>query len=183
MDKSNRYVFSGYERIADDNYQTIDKRCVQALVESVKLYGKVADCCADQGSGIVDGLIEFGYDAHCISNAFQDFIDADFIVTNPPYKRGYVDQILNRQIQRIDDGELNGFFALLRANFDFAKSREGMFRNNKRYVGQIKMCFRPIWIEPVEGEKKVEPIHNYVWHWWAKSPMGQDKIVRYWYEK
>lgn len=179
----NKFVQSGYDRIKDDDYQTIDKRCIQALVDSVRLHGIIVDCCANQGSGIVDELIEKGFDAKCGVNAFQDVILADFGVTNPPYVRGYVDQILNRQIQRVADKQHRGFFALLRANFDFAKGRKEMFADNKFYVGQIKMCFRPIWVEPVEGEKKVEPIHNFVWHWWSNETHGKDKIVRYWYEK
>lgn len=182
--KLDPYVHSGYERIADDNYQTIDGRCIDALTETVHLSGTIADCCANQGSGIVDGLLSRGYKAICISDAFTSRIDADVIVTNPPYTKKLVDEILYRQIQRICDGELKLFAALLRANFDFAKSRHNMFQRNSYYVGQIKMCFRPVWIEPKPGEKKIEPIHNYVWHFWhVNQNSKKDKIVKYWYEK
>jgi hypothetical protein len=176
------YVNSGYERIKDDDYKTIDPRCIQALDESFNLHGKIVDCCAPTGSGIVNELLRLGHKAFGYPDAFQDDIDAMFIVTNPPYAKNIVDKILWRQIKRIEDGEVFGFAALLRNNFDFAKKRKSLFPENPFYFGEIKMCFRPIWIEPIPGEKKVAPIHNFSWYIWSKETLD-DKVVRHWYEK
>lgn len=175
------FVHSNYDRIADDNYQTIDHRCVQALVDKWNIYGDIVDCCSPQGSGIVDALISLGHMARGVPDAFAETIIADYEVTNPPYDKKIVDKIIYRQIDRIADGEIFGFIALLRANFDFAKTRRPMFSENRYYTGQIKMCFRPIWIEPNPDEKQISPIHNYSWYIWTKEPF-EHHIVRYWYE-
>lgn len=173
------YVHSNYERIADDNYQTVDSRCVRALVETIDIptYMFTVDCCSPNGSGIVDTLNELRYLAFGTPDAFGDF-DANWIVSNPPYKRGLVDRVINAQIDRI--GDVEGVAMLLRNNFDFAKSRYAMF-TSPYYYGQIHMMFRPIWIEPVPGAKKIEPIHNFVWHIWRLGA-GKEPVVKYWKE-
>ena len=174
------YVQSGYERIKDDNYQTIDPRCVRALVDIIYMsrQDRIVDCCAPNGSGIVEELQKLGYISYGINDAFG-YVKADWIVSNPTYKRGIVDKIINAQIDRL--GETMGVAMLLRNNFDFAKSRYNMF-TSPFYYGQIHMLFRPIWIKPVPGEKKIEPIHNFVWHIWkANAPV--EPVVKYWREK
>jgi len=178
------FVQSNFERKENDDYQTIDKRCVQGLIEKWNIPTReIVDCCASHGSGIVSALNEFGYKATGCKDAFSDKIDASWIITNPPYKKKLVDEILWKQINRVVSGEIIGFVALLRAQFDYAKGRESMFSINPFYSGQVKLCFRPIWAEPIPGEKKVGPIHNYVWHIWSNS-RDEDKepITRYWYE-
>jgi len=167
------YVHSNYERIADDNYQTIDKRCVYALENSIRLFGDIADCCSPSGSGIVDTLKELHFHAFGMNDAF-DFVRCDWIVSNPPYKRVLVDKIINAQIDRLPNVE--GVAMLLRSNFDFAKSRWGMF-NTPYYYGQIKMMFRPWWSE----ERIAQPIHNYVWHVWRVGA-PKEPVVKYWKE-
>ena len=169
------YVHSNYERIEDDNYQTVDPRCVRALEYTVPIYGGVVDCCAPSGSGIVDEFISLGRNAIGVGDAFSDF-KAEWVVTNPPYKRPLVDQILRRQIERVSTGEFYGFAALLRNNFDFAKTRWDMF-TSENYWGQVHMMFRPWW----STEKKHQPIHNFVWHVWGQET-DDEPFVRYWKE-
>jgi len=169
------YVHSNYERIEGDNYQTVDPRCVRALVKLVDLRGKIVDCCSPSGSGIVMRLQALGFNAHGVADAFSDF-SADWVVTNPPYKKGLVDAIMTEQIVRVQNGEFFGFAALLRTNFDHAKTRKDMF-SIPHYFGQIKMCFRPYWTE----ERKFSPIHNYVWHIWTADAVERDyPAVLYW---
>lgn len=177
------YVHSNFSRKEDDNYQTIDPRCVRALVDSVYIsrQERIVDCCSPSGSGIVKELNNLAYIAYGAEDAFGE-IKADWIVSNPPYKRGLVDGIIWAQLDRITRGSVFGVAMLLRNNFAFAKSRWDMFENNPYYYGEIKMLFRPIWIEPVPGEKKIEPIHNYVWHIWRKDrPIGLP-FIRHWRE-
>lgn len=172
------YVHSNYERIEDDNYQTVDPRCVQALVETASIIrGKIVDCCSPNGSGIVDKLRSLGFVADGMSDAFSLTEDVDWIVSNPPYKRGLVDKIIWRQIERLEFEHVFGVAMLLRSNFDFAKSRWGMF-NNLWYFGQVRMMFRPWWSE----DKKAQPIHNFVWHIWTASCMESQPSVWYWRE-
>lgn len=181
--KQNYYVKSNFERIPDDYYPTIDTRCVDGLLKFCILPdSKIIDPCAPNGSGIVNALVDRHYSAMGSGDAFEPSIDADWIVCNPPYKRGLVDRIINRQVARI--GSIFGVAMLLRANFDYAKTRRAMFADNPLYWGKIQLCFRPIWIEPKPGEKVVEPIHNYAWYIWLTThdpKKNAKKIVEYYY--
>lgn len=170
------YVHSNYPRKANDDYQTVDPRCVQGLVGTIYIsrQERVVDCCAPNGSGIVEELQRLGYISYGVDDAFGD-IKAAWVVTNPPYKRPKVDQILERQIERVKKGEIVGFAALMRNNFDFAKSRWDMFTNTL-YAGQIHLMFRPYWVE----EKKSSPIHNFVWHVWRNDVVFDRSVVIYW---
>jgi hypothetical protein len=158
---------SGYERLADDDYKTIDKRCVYAFLEHFKPMGLCVDPCAPSGSGIVDTLNECGYKATGTPDAFVGYIAADWIISNPPYRRGLVDEIIWRQIERLKAFEVNGVAMLMRWQFDHAAAREEMFKHNPRYYGQIKTLFRPQWFEKRPGDK--QPFHPYVWHIWKRN--------------
>lgn len=173
------YVHSNYKRKKNDSYMTIDPRCVAGLVEA--LFGQermfpILDVCAAEGSAIVKQMKKLGFPAYGIADAFSDSITPGYwIVTNPPYMRPLVDNIIKRQIERIHLGQALGFAALLRSNFDFAKSRRWMFSENIHYFGQIKLLFRPWWSD----DKKAQPIHNFVWHIWTSQAKTAPPIVRY----
>ena len=175
------YVKSNYQRVPGDYYPTIDKRCVYALLQhfKIKKTDTIFDVCAPQGSGIIDTLREVGkQNAFCKPDSFEEKIRADWIITNPPYDRKLVDPIIERQIERIRRNEVSVFACLLRNNFDHAKSRQHIFKDETLYFGQVKMLFRPRWIEKSKGS----PIHNYVWHIWstaAGSEKGRNAFVRY----
>lgn len=163
------FVHSNFERVPNDFYPTIDSRCVYGFLEHFTPDGLCVDVCAPDGSGIVDTLKTCGHNAEGLPDAFAENISAQWIVTNPPYKRGLVDEIINRQIQRVEQGEVNGLAVLLRSNFDFAKGRKAMF-DSPLYFGQIKLRFRPWWSE----SREAQPIHNYVWQLWkagASNPV------------
>lgn len=172
------YVQSNYDRVENDNYQTIDSRCVQGLLDCVIIDGLVVDCCSPNGSGIVRELSRLRVNSCGTSDAFADVIIAKWIVTNPPYKRDIVDKILWKQIQRVKNKEIVGFATLMRSNFDFAKSRFHMFGANEHYAGQVKLMFRPWWSE----DKKAQPIHNFIWHIWRNDKFFDNPIVLYWRE-
>jgi len=155
------FVHSNFERVANDFYPTIDSRCVYGFLEHFTPDGLCVDVCAPDGSGIVDTLKACGYKADGLPDAFAENIVAQWITVNPPYKRGLVDEIINRQIQRLENKEVYGLAVLLRSNFDFAKGRKAMF-DHPLYYGQIKLRFRPWWSD----DRTAQPIHNYVWQIW-----------------
>jgi len=171
------YVQSNYARKENDDYQTIDSRCIQALLDCVSISGVIVDVCSPNGSGIIYELCKRNLVAVEIDDAFEHFTVANWVVTNPPYKRDIVDKILHRQIERVEKNEVTGFATLMRSNFDFAKSRYDMF-TNPYYAGQVKMMFRPWWSE----EKKFQPIHNFVWHIWRNDKFFDNPVVLYWKE-
>lgn len=159
------FVHSNFERVEGDYYPTVDKRCTYGFLEHFQPAGLCVDVCAPDGSGIVDTLIECGYKAKGLPDAFTNDIEANWIITNTPYTRKekvLVDRIIYRQIERVRTGEVIGFAALLRSNFKFAKSRKPMFKENSLYRGEIALLFRPWWSD----NREAQPIHNYVWHVW-----------------
>lgn len=179
------FVHSGYERKENDDYQTIDPRCVQALVETGEMnfpkpYGgyRCVDICGSHGSGIVTQLLEHGYDAFGLTNALVPLTkeSLDIVVTNPPYARGIVDDIAGHVIREMQkqNGPDEAYF-LMRANWDCAIGRAWMF-DNPLYRGQLRMRFRPWWSE----ERKAQPIHNYVWHRWSRNMVDAPPSVSYW---
>lgn len=169
------YVNSGFKRIENDNYQTIDPRCIHGLVAKWFIEGDIIDCCAPNGSGIVSELQRLGRNARGVTDAFS-FEPADWIITNPPYDRNIVDRIINHQLGRLKAGNVKGVAALMRANWDFTASRAYMF-DSDWYAGQIRMRFRPWWSE----ERDAQPIHNFVWHIWQANEY--EPVVRYWTPK
>jgi hypothetical protein len=169
------YVASGYERIENDNYQTIDSRCVKALMDSWPINGKIIDCCSPSGSGIVDELNKYKA-IECttgVEDAFSKF-QCDWIVTNPPYARPLVDDIASECLSKLYEGNIRGIAMLMRANWDFAKTRANFF-TQPWYNAQIRMRFRPWWSE----DRTASPVHNFVWHIWEKHDNG-DPIIKYW---
>ena len=97
----------------------------------------------------------------------------DWIVTNPPYKRGLVDEIARQAVHHCQQGQVQGVALLMRPIWDLAACRTGLF-DLSLYRGQTRLQFRPWWSE----ERKAQPIHNFVWHVWAQGE--GDPVVKYW---
>lgn len=177
----NYFVKSKYPRRDGDFYPTIDSRCITALVETLPALKimSIIDPCAPDGSGIVDSLLAMGISAKGTPDAYDKKLKADFIVTNPPYKLGVVDKIIKAQIDRVADSSspFIGACMLLRTGFDHAKKYKYLFKDCPFYAGQIKLTFRPRWIEDSKGA----PIHNYVWHVWEAGKLTKRLAwVKYW---
>jgi hypothetical protein len=175
---------SGYERRSDDDYRTIDKRCIYGLIDcipGVPVGMRIVDVCSPNGSGIVDTLNELGHNAICWNDAFASCLPEDtrWIISNPPYTRPLVDKIIYRQIERIEDGQIWVVAMLTRTAFDHAKTRAPMFSECPYYSGQVKLRFRPRWVEKREGEKEHTPFHNFVWHLWGNRVGDSAPFVLY----
>ena len=165
------YVHSGYARKENDDYQTVDGRCVTALVDTLKTSDlwlakvhTIVDICGSHGSGIIRSLSNLGYrNVSAASEAFAAHT-ANWIITNPPYDRSIVDKYVKHVLRFINLGHVSHAAFLMRANWDMAQSR-AVFFDNPYYHGQIRMRFCPWWSE----ERKAQPIHNYVWHIWSSE--------------
>lgn len=177
--KKSDFYYSRFSRVEDDDYKTVDKRCVYSFLEHFRPMGKCVDVCSPTGSGIVTALSELGYDAHGIGDAFASGVFAEWVIFNPPYKRPLVDQIITRQIKRIKDGDIGGAAVLVRSNFDFAKDRVAMFEKEPLYYAQIKMLYRPLWFEK-RSDVTESPKHQFVWHIWkSEGRQGAHPITLY----
>lgn len=176
---------SGYPRLPDDHYTTVDPRCVYAFLQYFRPRTRIVDVCAPNGSGIVETLKGCGFDAVGVPDAFADTVPGHWVVTNVPYKP--VDRcnaIIQRQIQRVMNGEIMGFASLNRWQFDHAVTRKNFFQNNSWYYGQIKTLFRPEWLTDEQkeerraaGEKEHQPFHPYIWHVWTFDNKGLPVIM------
>ena len=133
-----------------------------------------ADICAPGGSGIVDTLVELGYRAVGLPDAFVPNIYCEWVITNPPYKRPLVDDIIKFQLAHLEQGNINGLAVLVRSYFDHAKTRASLFQH-PLYYGQIKLLFRPWWSE----DRSKSPIHNFVWQVWAKEKTLDMPMILY----
>lgn len=169
---------SGRPRIEDDDYKTIDPRCINALFE---WFGKFKDqlCidpCSPTGSGIIEQLASNKIQCFGMPD-YRERYACNWVISNPPYKRPLVDNIVWNMIDRLGGDVTGGVALLLRTNFDHAKGRVMFFRDNPHYYGQIKMMFRPRWFEKHDGD--ATPFHNFVWHIWTASTMHDDPILMY----
>ena len=184
------FVHSGYERKENDDYQTIDDRCVQALLETMHIqnnlyvgkYMEISDMCGSHGSGIINTLNKKGF-VHAVAepDAFSNEIKCQWIITNPPYDRKIVNSYIEHALKLIDHKHTFAAAFLMRANWDMAQSRSHLFDSDK-YHSQIRMRFRPWWSE----ERKAQPIHNYVWQIWAHphaTVPNTAPIIYYWPKK
>lgn len=170
------FVHSGYERKENDDYQTVDKRCVLALMQSTSVGGKMIDICGSHGSSIVNTILQEGYGyAFAAPEAFGKHEGFDWIVTNPPYDRRVVDKYVEHALAHLEQNLVFGAAFLMRANWDFASTRAKFF-DSDLYAGQVRMRFRPWWTE----ERTAQPIHNYVWHLWTRIPNGEPPFIIYW---
>ncbi len=177
------FVHSNYERKENDDYQTIDERCVTALLDTFNIqsnlfvgkYHEITDICGSHGSGIINTLLKKGFiNAICEDDAFSSEITGDWVITNPPYDRKIVNSYVEHCFKLMDSKKIYAAAFLMRANWDMAQSRSHLFDNDK-YYGQIRMRFRPWWSE----ERKAQPIHNYVWHIWTNGN-NKTPTIHYW---
>lgn len=170
------YVHSNYERRPDDHYPTIDPRCIRALLDTWdQVRYDIVDCCAPNGSGLIDELRRLGHGTPRCTSTVDLTGETDWIVTNPPYVRGIVDDIAQAIIRKIEDRDVIGAALLMRANWDMAARRTELFASHL-YAGQTRMRFRPWWSE----ERKAQPIHNYAWHVWMQGRPHHEPVIRYW---
>jgi hypothetical protein len=156
---------------------------VDGLLACVNILPPVVDMCAPSGSGIVDALKSRGVSAYGCSSAFENPLPHNprWGITNPPYSLDVVDEIMRFQISRVIRGELEGFAALMRTNWDHASTRQDIFKNCSWYYGQVKLLFRPIWFEKKVGGHT--PFHNFTWFVWHNEQQAYPRVMYYAPEK
>lgn len=84
----------------------------------------------------------------------------DAIITNPPY--GKIARRCIEHALKLMEQE-KGFVAmLLRSEYDSAVTRKHLFRDHPAFRAEVKLLFRPRWVEGSKGA----PRHNYSWFIW-----------------
>lgn len=169
------YVHSGYDRIEDDNYQTVDSRCADSLVSSWDLPFVLWEQCSRNGSALATDLTRHKRFVLTSNDAFEvPKCVIDGIATNPPYERPLVDKIVRHGVSLVRSGDITMAAYLLRANWDLAKCRADLLTAENHYAGCVRMRFRPWWSE----DRKAQPIHNYQWVIFDNRHSGEP-IIRY----
>ena len=151
------FTVSGYPRIENDNYQTVDSRCLDSLLEIYDFEGPILDpCVSPEGeSQLVTQLIDRGYKA--VGGSLYDH-NCNSVITNPPYKRDVVDKIAAEILYQVQSGQLKWAALLVRSGWDQAKKRQYLF-NDPAFTGLVRLTFRPWWT----SSRKAQPIHGYQW--------------------
>jgi len=164
---------SKYARAENDLYQT-EPWATEALLRHFPVHGLavwepaagnhlIADVLRDSGATVHTSDIAI-YDR--IHNEVYDFlkpqgqkIDAEAIITNPPYGKG------NRDAVRFAEYALtrcDGMVALLlTAKFDFGNTRTHLFRDNLRFCAKIALMDRLSWT--LDGATGTEDHAWFVW--------------------
>jgi hypothetical protein len=161
---------SGYARRADEEYPTprwvagvvgnhLRKRALH-IWEPAAGNTALAGALRDQGYRVVATADDF----FLRSKLPHDGIQA--IVTNPPYgedKRGRVaaDFIRHALSFGVDVA------MLLRVDFDSAKTRVDLFRDNKRFAGKVVLLDRVKWFDGPSS-----PSDNHAWFLWNRESGG-----------
>jgi hypothetical protein len=103
------FVQSNYRRIPNDDYQTIDERCLRGLLETWDIRGIIGDPCHSEGrSELVKQARMAGHDAFCVDPETYRYDDKRFthwLVTNPPYSPpALLNSILETSIALVNEG-------------------------------------------------------------------------------
>lgn len=170
----------GYERADKDLYPT-PSWVVDALCEHVNLAGKTVWECA-VGTGKMAEVLRasgaarvFSSDIHDYGypqfDGLFDFVSGeepskawryDGIITNPAYgfRNCLAVKFIEVGLKRLPPG---GFLALLLpVDFDAAKTRHHLFRDNPQFIGKIILIKRVVWFERSDGTHK-SPKENHGW--------------------
>jgi hypothetical protein len=164
MDAANPFVHSRFERREADNYQTVDPRCLEALLGAWGVPGPAEDPCVSEAG-----------ESALISQAPWLFGGGPpkSVVTNPPYKLSVVDAVVGKHVDRVRSGELVLAAFLVRGSWDQAVRREVLL-DEPPFAGLVRLRFRPWWTD----SRDKQPIHNYQWLVFDGRHRG-DPVVRY----
>ena len=164
MNDAPSYVASNFPRVADDNYVTVDPRCISVLCNNWDIPSGAVDPCTRGGDS---GL------RPVIAGAFSSLAEANVraAITNPPYRLPDVDLIHKKLIQLVVDDELDVAATLMRVQWDCAKRRADYWQ--WPFAASIRLQFRPWWSD----NRSKQPIHSYQWLVWDRRHNGRPMVI------
>jgi hypothetical protein len=161
---------SGYARIPEERYETIESWPVLALLSQLPTIGPVWDPCDDGGGHLVAALRRAGITAvgsgpDFLSMTASPVSDVTDIITNPPLgpaRRGelaiaFIRHALSLPVRRVA--------MLLKIDFDSGITRQDVFRHCPAFTGKIVLLNRIRWIADSTGA----PSDNHAWFTWDKT--------------
>lgn len=181
---------SGYARKADEEYPTpiwcadvigdyLRRQGLTHIWEPAAGHRAFATALREQGFSVTATTRDFFGFAEPPKNKLGG-IDVQAIVTNPPYgddRRGklaadfvrHAVSFLGFQFGTAARADICCVAMLLRIDFDSAKTRVDLFRDNLRFAGKIVLLDRVKWFAGPSS-----PSENHAWYVWGR-PVSQDR--------
>jgi hypothetical protein len=161
---------SGYQRIANDRYETIEPWPVMALLSQLPGIGWAWDP-ADDGDGHLiatlhrQGVKAIGSRPDFLSITEPPMAGVTDLITNPPLgpaRRGeqavaFIRHALSLPVRRVA--------MLLPVDFDSASTRQDVFRFCSTFTGKLILLNRIRWITGSTGS----PSTNHAWFLWDQD--------------
>jgi hypothetical protein len=161
---------SGYARVPDERYETIEPWPVLALLSQLPDIGWAWDPCDDGAGHLIatlhrQGIKAVGSGPDFLGTTEPPMAGVTDIITNPPLgaaRRGeqacaFIAHALRLSVRRVS--------MLLPIDFDSAITRQGIFRFCPAFTGKLVLLNRIRWIPGSTGS----PSTNHCWCLWDKS--------------
>jgi DNA N-6-adenine-methyltransferase (Dam) len=165
---------SGYSRIPDENYVTIEWPIVAVLLHLPEIR-RAWDPCARGSAAMTATLRAHGIEAF---GTGEDFFSIhklargiDCIVCNPPYGASRRGELAERFIEHSLDIKVPRVAMLLRADFDRAIGRQHLFRHHSAFAFKLILLGRINWFEGPSN-----PSDNHSWFVWDWRHLGAPTI-------
>jgi hypothetical protein len=96
------------------------------------------------------------------------------IITNPPYESAQ--EFCEHALRLMEP--CDGLVAmLLRTDFDHAKGRTHLFRDNPAFAKKVVLMKRIAWFVEADGRPKASPSFNHAWYIWDWKHSGPPSIA------
>jgi hypothetical protein len=166
---------SGYTRRPNEDYAT--PAWVTAIIAKYLRSAKVREVWepAPGAGALADALLREGFGVTTTPSDFLDFEWADptcAIVTNPPYGADCRSDLACAFIRHALRLKPRIVAMLLRVDFDSAKTRADLFRDNPIFAGKIVLLDRIKWFTGNSG-----PSDNHAWFVWKLGHNGQPWVT------
>jgi hypothetical protein len=170
---------SGYERRPNEEYST-PRAVTLSIVPYLRELGirTLWEPAPAPDDGLANVLRAEGFTVISTTGNFLTAAppadDIDCILTNPPYgehKRGEVAEAFIRHAMTLT--AIRHTILLLAIDFDSAKGRPALFRDNPAFTGKITLLGRIKWFP---GPKS--PSSNHSWFLWNREHVGWP-VIRY----
>jgi hypothetical protein len=161
---------SGYARIPNERYETIEAWLVLALLSQLPDIGWAWDP-ADDGAGHLiatlhrQGVKAVGSGSDFLSITEPPMAGVTDLVTNPPLGPARRGELATAFIQHSLELAVRRVSMLLPIDFDSAVSRQHLFRFCPAFTGKLVLLGRIRWIPGSTGS----PSSNHAWFLWDKA--------------
>ena len=184
---------SGYARVENDAYFTIETWITERLLELEVFDGPIWECAAGEHH-MADVIAAAGHEVYC-TDAFDygmgdqlwDFLQPGWaapqhineIITNPPYS--HINAFLDRMHAFIRQRGGKAAF-LCRSDCDAAASKNRgrlqYFADSPYFAGVYTLTSRPKWFEETAVRER-QPRYNFTWFVWHAQPRPGSPFKRY----